>query len=278
MKKILLCVAIVSIVLFGYTTYAEEELSTTDTLVADIIKNMQTLSPIEQIKRLESYEKIISNIEIDEKSKDALLLYIEQKKSEANKKIEQSKPVIKSIQLSNTNTEKAEKPTQEYETLANTNREEIAKYRSSLHNEERAKKGLSLFVYNKNLERSAYTRSNSIVELGRTSNFHKRNTSDWYYSYDSIKSWFANLGIVFNGEWTEFSENVWRGYYKCKDTDCTEAIKKAISSTWKFFIKEASRNGPHYRAIVMPQYTKMGLGITLDPKTKKYFLVTHYSK
>lgn len=278
MKKILLCVAIVSIVLLGYTTYAEEELSTTETLVADIIKNMQTLSPAEQIKRLNTYEKIISEIEIDEKSKDALLLYVEQKKAEANKKIEQSTPIAKSIPLSNTNSENAEKTPQEYQTLANTNREEIAKYRSSLHNEERAKKGLSLFVYNKNLERSAYTRSNSIVELGRTSNFHKRNKSDGYYSYDSIKSWFANLGIVFNGEWTEFSENVWRGYYKCKDTDCTEAIKKAISSTWKFFIKEASRNGPHYRAIMMPQYTKIWLGITLDPKTKKYFLVTHYSK
>lgn len=200
MKKILLCVAIVSIVLFGYSTYAEEELSTTDTLVADIIKNMQTLSPAEQIKRLDTYEKIISNIEIDEKSKDALLLYVEQKKSEANKKVGQSKPIAKSIQLSNTNTTKTIENTQDYKTLANTNREEIANYRSSLHNEERAKKVLSLFVYNKNLERSAYTRSDSIVKLGKTSNFHKRNKSDGYYSYDSIKSWFADLGIVFNGE------------------------------------------------------------------------------
>jgi len=179
MKKILLCVAIVSVVLFGYSTYAEEEFSPTETLVADIVKSMQTLSPAQQIKKLDTYETIISEIEIDEKSKDALLLYIEQKKSEANKKIEQAKPAIKSIStISNTNLENTEKTTQEYQTLANTNREEIANYRSSLHNEERTKKGLSLFVYNKNLERSAYTRSNSIVELGRTSNFHKRNKSD----------------------------------------------------------------------------------------------------
>ena len=90
MKKTLLCMALVSVSFYGYASYAAE-VSPTEELVSDIVSNMQNISPAEQLKRLETYENIISEISIDEDSKQVLVSYINQKKDEANKKIEQSK-------------------------------------------------------------------------------------------------------------------------------------------------------------------------------------------
>lgn len=43
-------------------------------------------------------------------------------------------------------------------------------------------------------------------------------------------------------------------------------------------MKEKAKIGLHYKAIINPNFTKLGLGIALDPASKKYFLVTHYIK
>lgn len=274
MKKILLCVAMISISLIGYTVYAEEELSATDILIADIIENMPKLSIQNQIKKLDIYENMIWEIEIDKRTKDALVLYIEQKKEGIEKKLGESQTTSKwsKIETKNENIKT-------YEILENTNREEIANYRVELHNIERIKKWLNLLTYNQDLEMSAYAWANTINEEKRTVNFHKREESDNNYSnYPSMKKWFANLGVVFNGEWTEFSENVWRGLYNIKTNNLTEEMKKQIQKTFSRFMNEEKYNGAHYRAIIMPRYTKIWLWISLDPSTKKYYLVTHYSK
>jgi hypothetical protein len=92
MKKILLCVAIISISLFGYTSYADEDFSPTDTLVADIVNTMPNLSLNEQLAKLEKYEDMVSEIEINPDSREALISYIRQKEIDIVRQLdEQSK-------------------------------------------------------------------------------------------------------------------------------------------------------------------------------------------
>lgn len=121
MKKILRCVAIVSVVTFGYSAYAEEELTPTDTLVADIVRTMQKLSPNKQLNQLEVYEQKISDIEMDQNTKEILLTYIKQKEEDilANLDAQTDIPSTTGNQIKQS----------AYEVLANTNRNEITQYR-----------------------------------------------------------------------------------------------------------------------------------------------------
>jgi len=282
MKKILLCVAIVSISLFGYTSYADEDFSPTETLVADIVKTMPSLSLHEQLAKLEKYDQMVAEIDINTNDKQKLIAYINQKEEDVVKQLdEQSKstPVIGSKQaVSTTWTTNTGTTIQQafYETPANTNWNDIVSYWLWVNNAERTSKGIAPLTYDKGLEMTASIRAENVRDLGQTT--HKRNKSDPYYSYDSIKDWFADLGIVFDDTWTSFSESIGRGYYNCKSDDKTQGTIKAISSTWKFFMSEKSRKWPHYRAIMTPEFTKIGLWVSIDPKTKKYYLVTHYSR
>lgn len=268
MKKIVLYIATI-LTLCCWYTYAESKFTTIDMLLTDITHNMPKLSPEQQIITLNNYEESLSTIEIEPKTKKALTVYIRQKRIEANQKMKgiTQKTYIK------------KKQNLDYTIPTNINREEIASYRLWLHNEKRIEKWLNILTYDKALEKAAYIRADTIKTEKRTINFHKREDSDNNYSnYQSMKKWFANVGIIFNGEWTEFSENIWRGLYNIKTNTLTEEIKKQILKTFTRFIKEESYNGAHYRAIVMPRYTKIWLWISLDPSTKKYYLVTHYSK
>ncbi len=261
MKKILLGILFVSVIWVGYGAYAQEEFTSPEALITDITKVMPTLPLSGQLDKIQLYQKSIDTIHIDSNSKEKLRNYLEQKQEDILAKIE-----AESLRFS-------------YETLANTNRDNIVDYRLDLHNQVRASKNLAPLTYSKNLEMSAYSRANTIKDEKRTINFHKREEADNNYSnYTSMKEWFANLGIVFNGEWTEFSENVWRGLYNYKTNNLTDEIKKDIQKTFWRFMDEEKSNWAHYRAITSKVFTKIGIGITLDPKTKKYYIVTHFSK
>ncbi|MEI6426535.1 MAG: CAP domain-containing protein [Candidatus Absconditabacteria bacterium] len=271
MKKILLCVAMVSTLLYGYTSYADEDFTPIETVVADIVKVIPTLPLNQQLIKLQKYEQIISKIDTDDESRDTLLEYIKNKEAEIREKQKgttNTSPII--ISTGNET---------EYEILANTDRDDVVDYWLNLHNTERIEKGLYPFVYDKNLEMSAYIRADTVNEEKRLINFHKREKSDNNRSnYTSMKKWFANLGIVFNGEGTEFSENIGRGLYSYKTKNLTEELKKQILKTFTRFMNEESYNGAHYRAITSKNFTKIGVGISLDPSTKKYYIVTHYSR
>ena len=83
---------------------------------------MPTLPLSGQLDKIQLYQKSIDTIHIDSNSKEKLRNYLEQKQEDILAKIE-----AESLRFS-------------YETLANTNRDNIVQYRLDQHNEERAKK------------------------------------------------------------------------------------------------------------------------------------------
>ena len=146
---------------------------------------------------------------------------------------------------------------------------DVAKVREvwlSLHNAERKIKWLTPFVYSSALEWAASTWANYLASRNGTT--HKRKSTDGYYSYASIKSWFANLGIVFADKETSgqplFTENLWRNMYSCKKTDCTDDFIKAIKKSRTFFMSEKyKKSKPHYNAIV-GNFENIGLGVAIS--------------
>lgn len=107
---------------------------------------------------------------------------------------------------------------------------------------------------------------------------HERRKGDGYYNYTRIQNWFAAQGITFkNINRATFSESLGYGYYKCTQEECTDELIKAVKTTWDFFMKEKDTKGLHYKALVHPYFQTMGLGVTIDETTKKYYLTVHYA-
>lgn len=158
---------------------------------------------------------------------------------------------------------------------------DVAKVREvwlSLHNTERKNQWLTPFVYNSALEWTASNWANYLASRNGTT--HKRKSTDGYYSYASIKTWFANLGITFATKEKSgqplFTENLWRNMYTCKKSDCTYDFIKAIKKSRSFFMSEKyKKSKPHYNAIV-GNFANIWLGVALSGN--KYYLVTHYTQ
>lgn len=109
---------------------------------------------------------------------------------------------------------------------------------------------------------------------------HKRTNKSSYYDYKEIEKWFVNQGFKFkNVSRKTFSESIGYGTVKCpKEGDCTDALITATKSTWKFFMSEKWKQyAPHYKAIVMPEFRLMGIGVELDKSSKRYYITVHYA-
>ena len=142
----------------------------------------------------------------------------------------------------------------------------------ALHNTERQTKSLIPFTYSSVLEWTASLWAQHLADLGIVT--HNRKNTDWWYSYESIKSWFINQWIVFvsTGQISQslFTENLWWNLYSCTD-DFIAAIKKSRT----FFMSEKGKAyAPHYNAI-MGNYSRIGLWVVLVGN--KYYLVAHYT-
>ncbi len=147
-----------------------------------------------------------------------------------------------------------------------------------LHNTERATKWLTPFTYSAALEWTASTWAQHLADLWTTT--HKRKSTDWYYSYTTIKSWFIDLWVIFSIEEQSgqplFTENIWWNIYSCKKTDCTDDFIKAIKKSRTFFMSERGKSyRPHYNAI-MGNFSTIGLGVAVAGN--KYYLVSHYTQ
>ncbi len=147
----------------------------------------------------------------------------------------------------------------------------------ALHNTERQTKSLIPFTYSSVLEWTASLWAQHLADLGIVT--HNRKNTDWWYSYESIKSWFINQWIVFvsTGQISQslFTENLWWNLYSCKKTDCTDDFIAAIKKSRTFFMSEKGKAyAPHYNAI-MGNYSRIGLWVVLVGN--KYYLVAHYT-
>ena len=162
--------------------------------------------------------------------------------------------------------------------ISNINEREIRNAILSWHNEERKNVWVNSYKYNLDLEWSATERANQIASMWKSWNFHARNSSDWYYNYNSILNRFSNLWINFPASvnWAaSFSETVWYGWYSCSKSDCTQDLITAIKKTWtNLIMKEKSKNGSHYRAATMKHFTQMWAWIAID--NNRYYIVIHY--
>ena len=153
------------------------------------------------------------------------------------------------------------------------------------HNAERKLVGKKNLIYNLELERTAYTWAkflwdywqDRLVKKTRKHSTHRRKEWDGYYSYKSIKERFENQWVVF--DWKEvwwqtlFHENVWRWYFTCKDSDCTDEVIKSIKTTRNMFMSEKKYKWAHYKWIIW-NHKNVWVGVYIFGN--RYIVVTHF--
>lgn len=168
---------------------------------------------------------------------------------------------------------------QSYQTLENIDFDQVRGAWLQWHNDLRATEGLEPYRYHSDLEKSAKSWSDQLANLEIKSWTHKRKETDGYYSYPSIKERFSNLGIFFpkeTGGRSAFSESVGYRSLNCASNDCTDALIRATKRIFETFAAEG-KGGAHYKAIMMPHFTYVGLGFQLDSAKKTVYVVIHYA-
>lgn len=143
----------------------------------------------------------------------------------------------------------------------------------SWYNAERAKVGAAPLSIHPSLNKTAQAWSETAKQRGYID--HKRGTNT-YYDYNRIKSWFGQQGVTFTGGGTTFGESIGWNVYSCAGNDCTGTLTSAIRSTFNFFAGEKGKAyRPHYDMMVNRAYKYIGVGVAVDPKTRKYYLTAH---
>lgn len=130
--------------------------------------------------------------------------------------------------------------------------------------------------YHSELERTGTEWAKSLVEKYTG---HRREGVSGYYNYYGIMKWFADRNVNFEamtGKRSLFSESIGYRYFKCSSGDCTDKALQATKKIFDGYIKEGA-NGVHYRAIVMPHFTQMGVGFAVNPENNMIYATIHYS-
>jgi hypothetical protein len=133
------------------------------------------------------------------------------------------------------------------------------------YNSTRTSMWLGTYSYDGRLDLTAKD-WNIVFAAGKWLNHHRRSSTDSYYNFTKISTWFADRWVeakVAGGATT--TENVWYGYYRCSQSDCTDELIASIRSTYDFFMSEKGKSyDAHYRSIVQPHFTKLGLILWLS--------------
>jgi hypothetical protein len=133
------------------------------------------------------------------------------------------------------------------------------------------------YSYDTRLDTTAYD-WNQVFSSGKWLNHHRRNPWDSYYNFAVIDQWFISRGInpkIVNR--AKHTENVWYGSYSCNSGDCTDSLIRSIRSTFDFFMSEKGKSyDAHYRSIVQPNFSRIGLSVIVVPTEQRYYLTVHY--
>lgn len=145
------------------------------------------------------------------------------------------------------------------------------------YNSVRSDLGLGAYVFDARLDVTAHSWNIEFAK-GKWQNHHRRNPGDSYYDFPVIDAWFIARGInpkVIDR--AKHTENVGYGYYSCSDSDCTDELISSIRGTFNFFMSEKWKAyDAHYRSIVQPYFTKIGMDIIVVPSEKRYYITIHY--
>ena len=131
------------------------------------------------------------------------------------------------------------------------------------------------YTLDTNLVSSSTERANYLGKARKFKKMHQRpgQTCKNYRCYD-LAGRFTERGVSASA-----GESIGYGGYSCKKEDCTDALIEASKKTFRFFMSEAKRNGPHYQMVVSGKYSKVGIGIaqTKASRGNAYVLVMHVS-
>ncbi len=145
------------------------------------------------------------------------------------------------------------------------------------HNIERKKLNLEPYVENKKLDYSA--KSWSVENRNAKKINHKRNPWDSYYDYKKITKRMANHWVVCKNIYrATYSESIWRAWFSCNKSDCTDEIIKAIRWTFDYFMWEKWISWiawAHYRAIVHNRFKQIWFDIAIEKIWKNNYRVYH---
>ncbi len=145
------------------------------------------------------------------------------------------------------------------------------------YNSTRSALSLQNYTWDTRLDGTAHD-WNIVFAAGKGQNHHRRNPGDSYYDFPVIDAWFGARGVnpkVINR--AKNTENVGYGYYSCSDSDCTDELIASIRSTYDFFMSEKGKSyDAHYRSIVQPYFSKIGMDIIVVPSEKRYYMTIHY--
>lgn len=256
----LILISFLSIFINYNVSLAYNSYQSTDNILEMIDTKMQKFSQNDQIKKYNLFINII------------------QKAKDKSKKQTDKDKYSYILSHFNNNLNKIKNPEPETTNVTNINQETIQNQRLELHNQERSILGLNSFIINENLNNTAQKRANYLAKINNST--HKRKVSDWYYNYDSIKSWFQENWVSFAKEenWiASFSENIARQTFKCTQNDCTDYFLWQINKAFQFFMDEKYKSyKAHYNAIASPYFQEIWFWYA--KVWNRFFIVTHYWK
>lgn len=150
-------------------------------------------------------------------------------------------------------------------------------------NYERSTRGISPLELDLTLNTTSTERSTHLADIRKFTRMHQRpqQACKNYRCYD-VNPWFAERGV------SQGAESVIYGGYSCKAEDCTQDLIE--TTRWRigwpsgflgFLLGEKSYNGVHYRMMMNPSYTKVGVGFAKTNHPwfgSAYIGVLHYSQ
>lgn len=155
------------------------------------------------------------------------------------------------------------------------------------HNQERSKLWRNLYTYDGRLNNTAYEWSKAQQERWKMT--HERTIWDWFYNYPIIEKWFNDRWIKCKVLWwATSSESIWKFWYYCKDSDCTDELITSLKQIFDIYMAEKWLWYPadaHYKWITLTELSKIWLWISIaedlndwygEYRSYNYYVTTHY--